>query len=192
MKLTKKTIIAIIIAVVCVVGAALILSMPKNNEDTVSTQTEAPITEAEGDTQQVETEGKNDTAKEEEKAEDNKDTEKDAPKNEANAEEQEVDPTANDENINGLDKPIFMYFVTNADLENKDTKATLDKLQAEYKDKVIFEIKNADEDKSLYDNFPIKGSMPMLIMQKKGGDISNFLFSNNNYDELKAAIDATL
>jgi len=192
MKLTKKTIIAIIIAVVCVVGAALILSMPKNNEDTVSTQTEALITEAEGDTQQVETEGKNDTAKEEEKAEDNKDTEKDAPKNEANAEEQEVDPTANDENINGLDKPIFMYFVTNADLENKDTKATLDKLQAEYKDKVIFEIKNADEDKSLYDNFPIKGSMPMLIMQKKGGDISNFLFSNNNYDELKAAIDATL
>ena len=112
--------------------------------------------------------------------------------NETKSQAGEADPTANDENINGLDKPIFMYFVTNADLENEDTKATLDKLQKEYKDKVIFEIRNADEDKSLYDNFPIQGAMPMLIMQKKGGDISNFLFSNNNYDELKAAIDATL
>lgn len=104
----------------------------------------------------------------------------------------EEDPTKNDENINGLDKPIFMYFVTNSDLENKTTKASLDKLQKEYKDTVIFEIRNADEDPSLYDNFPIDGSMPLLIMQKKGGDISNFLFMENDYNKLKAAIDATL
>ena len=85
-----------------------------------------------------------------------------------------------------------MYFVTNQDLENPKTKESIEKLQAEYKDKVIFEIRNADEDKSLYDNFPIDGKMPMLIMQKKGGDISAFLFSTNSYEELKSAIDQTL
>lgn len=105
---------------------------------------------------------------------------------------EEEDPTKNDENINGLDQPIFMYFVTNADLENKTTKETLEKLQSEYKDRVIFEIRNADEEPELYENFPLDAGMPMLIMQKKGGDIANFLFSNNNYDELKAAIEATL
>jgi len=105
---------------------------------------------------------------------------------------EEENPTKNDENLNGLDKPIFMYFVTNSDLANKTTKEVIDKLQKEYKDKVIFEIRNADEDPTLYDNFPIDGAMPMLIMQKKGGDISTFLFSNNDYAQLKAAIDQTL
>ena len=105
---------------------------------------------------------------------------------------EKAEATKNEENINGLDKPIFMYFVTNKDLEDKITKETLSDLQEEYKDRVIFEIRNADEDKTLYDNFPIEGAMPMLIMQKKGGDISNFLFKTNDYQSLKAAIDATL
>ena len=105
---------------------------------------------------------------------------------------EEEDPTKNDENINGLDKPIFMYFVTNSDLENETTSSVINKLQTEYADTVIFEIRNADEEPELYDNFPIDGAMPMLIMQKKGGDISNFLFSCNDYQQLKAAIDATL
>lgn len=170
MKLTKKSVIAMVIALICVVGVAVVLSIPKNSQTPTSTETEAPAISQEAEESPVSEEDKKETK----------------------ADDAEVDPTANDENINGLDKPIFMYFVTNADLENKDTKATLDKLQKEYKDKVIFDIKNADDDKSLYDNFPIKGSMPMLIMQKKGGDISTFLFANNNYDELKAAIDATL
>ena len=105
---------------------------------------------------------------------------------------EKAEATKNEENINGLDQPIFMYFVTNKDLEDKITKETLADLQEEYQDRVIFEIRNADEDKSLYDNFPIEGAMPMLIMQKKGGDISNFLFKTNDYQSLKAAIDATL
>ena len=105
---------------------------------------------------------------------------------------QEEDPTKNDENINGLDQPIFMYFVTDSDLANETTASVIEKLQKEYADTVIFEIRNADEDPTLYDNFPIDGAMPMLIMQKKGGDISTFLFSCNDYDQLKAAIDATL
>ena len=170
MKLTKKSVIAMVIALICVVGVAVVLLIPKNSQTLTSTETEAPAISQEAEESPVSEEDKKETK----------------------ANDAEVDPTANDENINGLDKPIFMYFVTNADLENKDTKAALDKLQKEYKDKVIFDIKNADDDKSLYDNFPIKGSMPMLIMQKKGGDISTFLFANNNYDELKAAIDATL
>lgn len=110
--------------------------------------------------------------------------------NTLNTEEEE--PTKNDENINGLDKPIFMYFVTNSDLENETTSSVIKKLQTEFADTVIFEIRNADEEPELYDNFPIDGAMPMLIMQKKGGDISNFLFSCNDYEQLKAAIEATL
>lgn len=105
---------------------------------------------------------------------------------------EDENPTENNENINGLDKPIFMYFVTNSDLENETTKQSLEKLQKEYDGRVIFEIRNADEDPSLYDNFPIEGAMPMLIMQKKGGDIANFLFSTNDYESLKAAIEPTL
>lgn len=109
-----------------------------------------------------------------------------------NSQVTEDDPTKNDENINGLDKPIFMYFITNSDLENETTASVIKKLQTEYADTVIFEIRNADEEPELYDNFPIDGAMPMLIMQKKGGDISNFLFSCNDYQQLKDAIEATL
>ena len=87
-------------------------------------------------------------------------------------------------------KPTFMYFVTMADLGDKTTKDSIDKLTEEFGDKVIFDIKNVDEDKKLLDNFPIvKDNTPALIMLKADGDISTFLFKTNEYDKLKSAIE---
>lgn len=89
-----------------------------------------------------------------------------------------------------IDKPTFMYFVTKADLEDKTTKDLIDKLAEEFGDKVLFDIKNVDEDKKLLDNFPIvKDNTPALIMLKADGDISTFLFKTNEYEKLKLAIE---
>ncbi len=90
-----------------------------------------------------------------------------------------------------IEKPTFMYFVTKADLEDKATKESIDKLTEEFGSRVIFDIKNVDEDKNLLDNFPIvKDNTPALIMLKSDGDISTFLFKTNEYDKLKSAIEA--
>lgn len=89
-----------------------------------------------------------------------------------------------------IEKPTFMYFITKADLEDKTTKDSIDKLTEEFGDKVLFDIKNVDEDKKLLDNFPIvKDNTPALIMLKADGDISTFLFKTNEYDKLKSAIE---
>ena len=86
-------------------------------------------------------------------------------------------------------KPIFMYFVTNSDLENGDTKNALEKLQKKYSEKVIFEIKNVDEDKELLENFSIvKGNTPALIMLDTSNDISSVLYKTSSYDTLKDAV----
>lgn len=90
-----------------------------------------------------------------------------------------------------VNKPRFMYFVSQADIEDTKVKEAIEKLQLEYGQNVIFEIKNIDEDKSLLDNFPIvKDNTPALIMLKSDGDISTFLFKTSEYDKLKEAIEA--
>lgn len=90
-------------------------------------------------------------------------------------------------------KPTFMYFVSSKDAGYDDYMKVLDKLQKEYKDTVVFDIKNVDENPEVLQNFEIvKGQTPTLIMLNTKNDISNFLFKNGNYDELKAAIDAAL
>lgn len=89
-----------------------------------------------------------------------------------------------------VNKPRFMYFVSQADIEDTKVKEAIEKLQLEYGQNVIFEIKNIDEDKSLLDNFPIvKDNTPALIMLKSDGDISTFLFKTSEYDKLKEAIE---
>lgn len=90
-------------------------------------------------------------------------------------------------------KAVFMYFVTNSDLDNKTTKDTLDKLKKEYGEKVTFDIKNVDEDKSLVENFSIvNGNMPALIMLNSAADITGFLPKTNDYNKLKEAVEMAL
>ena len=90
-------------------------------------------------------------------------------------------------------KPTFMYFVTNADLENADTKQVLADLQAEYKDRVVFDIKNIDEDPTILESFAlVNGQTPALIMLNTTNDICQFLFKSNDKAQLKAAIDGAL
>lgn len=88
--------------------------------------------------------------------------------------------------------PTFMYFISNSDADFEKTNEVIEKLKKEYGEKVVFDIRNVDEDPSQLDNFPVEGQTPALIMLNTNNDISNFLFQNGNYDELKAAIDAAL
>ena len=55
--------------------------------------------------------------------------------------------------------PTFMYFVTNADQESEAVQTALDTLKKEYEGRVIFDIKNVDEDPELLESFSfVKGN----------------------------------
>ena len=116
-------------------------------------------------------------------------------KKETNAEtgdktEETTKPSAEEEKVF---KPTFMYFVSSNDAEHSKNMEVVEKLQKEYKDKVVFDIKNVDDDPEVLQNFEIvKGQTPALIMLNTKNDISNFLFKNGNYDDLKQAIDVAL
>lgn len=88
--------------------------------------------------------------------------------------------------------PTFMYFVSNDDADFAKTNETIEKLKAEYNGKVNFDVRNVTEDPSQLDNFPVAGQTPALIMLDTSNNISDFLFMNGNYDDLKAAIEAAL
>lgn len=101
----------------------------------------------------------------------------------------QTDDSAEEEKIY---TPTFMYFISAKDDNYEETNKVIEKLKKEYDGKIVFDIKNVDEDPSLLENFPVKDNTPALIMLNKKNDISNFLFKNGNYDDLKAAIDAAL
>ncbi len=89
--------------------------------------------------------------------------------------------------------PTFMYFISNNDEGFDAINVMIDKLKAEYGEKVNFDIRNIDDDPELLKNFPIvEGNTPTLIMLNTKNEISNILFKTKNEDELKKAIDAAL
>lgn len=89
--------------------------------------------------------------------------------------------------------PTFMYFVSNSDKDFQKTNEVIEKLKKEYGDRVNFDVRNVDKDPSLLENFElVKGQTPALIMLNTSNDISNFLFQNGNYDDLKSAIEDAL
>lgn len=89
--------------------------------------------------------------------------------------------------------PTFMYFVTNDDLANEAVKSTLDALQAEYADRVNFDIKNVDEDATLLERFSfVEGNTPALIMLNTANDICDIKMKNSDQDALKASIEGAL
>lgn len=87
-------------------------------------------------------------------------------------------------------KPTFMYFVTTD--EEKFTAEVIKKLEIEFGERVIFDIKNISKDKKLVDSFPVKDNTPTLIMMDGEGDISEILFKTTDYDKLRTAILKTL
>lgn len=89
-----------------------------------------------------------------------------------------------------VNKPTFMYFVTNK--EEKETAEVIKKLEDEFGSRVIFQIKNISKDKKLVDSFPVKDNTPALIMMDSNGDIAGILFKTAEYEKLKAAIESTL
>jgi len=88
--------------------------------------------------------------------------------------------------------PTFMYFVADTDANFAQTNETIEKLKKEYEGRVNFDIRNVTQDPSQLENFPVEGQTPALIMLNTNNDISNFLFMNGNYDDLKSAIEAAL
>lgn len=88
-----------------------------------------------------------------------------------------------------FDKPTFMYFVTNK--EEKQTAEVIKTLQEEFGDRVIFEIKNISENRSLVYKFPVKDNTPALIMKLPNGDVSDILLKTADIEKLRAAIEQT-
>lgn len=171
MKISKKLIIAIIgiLLIVLVLAVAFISGGKDKSDNSSGKNAKETITE-------TATEAEKETKEE---------------KSEISAEKK--DETKTEVADETLKQPTFMYFVTNSDLKDAKTKEMLEKLQAEYKEKVTFEIKNVDEDKKLLENFSIvDGNTPTLIMLNAESDISNILFKTNDFDVLKNAIDAVM
>lgn len=87
-------------------------------------------------------------------------------------------------------KPTFVYFVNNKDMETEIVPKVLAELQAEYGDRVVFDIRNFDEDPSLAESFAfIKDQTPALLMHNTNNDICQMLFQNADKDDLKKAIE---
>ena len=105
------------------------------------------------------------------------------------------DSEANTQNTNEEEKvytPTFMYFISASDADFEKTNGVIEKLKKEYDGKVNFDIRNVDEHPEYLDNFPVKDQTPALIMLNTKNDISDFLFKNGNYEDLKGAIDKAL
>ncbi|MDD6735622.1 MAG: hypothetical protein PUE13_04840 [Clostridiales bacterium] len=90
------------------------------------------------------------------------------------------------------DLPVFMYFVTNSDLEDKTVKGSLAQLEKDYAGLVEFDIRNVDKDPKLLSDFPVKDNTPALIMLDEKGDIISFLYKTSSYDKLKESIETVL
>ncbi len=88
--------------------------------------------------------------------------------------------------------PTFMYFISSKDADFDKTNEVIERLKKEYGNKVTFDIRNVDDDPKQLENFPVENQTPALIMLNTKNDISNFLFQNGKYEDLKAAIDAAL
>ena len=94
--------------------------------------------------------------------------------------------------VNSGSLPVFMYFVTDADMSDKSVSDTLSQLEKDYVGKVEFDVRNVDKDTKLLSDFPVKDNTPALIMLDEKGDIDSFLYQTSDYDKLKNAIDGTL
>ncbi|MDD6214651.1 MAG: hypothetical protein PUB42_05665 [Firmicutes bacterium] len=91
-----------------------------------------------------------------------------------------------------IKKPIFTYYVTSADLKDKEIKACLERLTEEYGTRVVFEIKNVSENRKLLDEYPVKDRTPALIMQDRNGNVSDILFKTAEYKNLKESLERVL
>lgn len=86
--------------------------------------------------------------------------------------------------------PTFVYFISNDYVET--TKDVLDKLQKEYKDKVLFDIRNIDETgEDLSESFGNE-SVPVLLMHDKKGDICAIQLMATDYQVLKDSIETAI
>lgn len=177
----KKTKIVILFAILTLALALMGVSGCKKSENGDSAGAEQ--------TEKAEQnpEEKNDANSEE--TEDNNEEEKAEAESVTSAETQEQNGVSASQEEK-VYTPTFMYFVSDSDEKFSETNEVIERLKNEYNGKVNFDIRNVDQDPAQLDNFPVGGQTPVLIMLNTSNDISDFLFQNGNYDDLKAAIEA--
>ena len=88
--------------------------------------------------------------------------------------------------------PTIMYFISNSDESFDAENTVMEELQAEYGDKVNFDVINIDENTEAASNFPVQGNTPMVIMLNTSNDISAMSPKTYEKDALKEIIDAAL
>ncbi len=182
----KKTIIALIGALVIVVAGIIIFNVFNDNSVTESEyvqEVNSGSTEVENDVSEKNSESasKQET---EQNDEGNKEAEEKEVKTEDKSEQKEEEKVYT---------PTFMYFVSDSDAKFEETAKMIEELKKEYSGKINFDIRNVDENPEDKENFSfIDGNTPALIMLDTTNNISAIVPMCNDKDTLKAEMDKTL
>lgn len=89
-------------------------------------------------------------------------------------------------------KPVFIYFVSNDDMEYDEAIKVFNELKKEYDDKVDFELKNVTENPEILENFKlVEGNTPALIMDGKE-EITGIKLKTKDKEILKEEIEKSL
>ncbi len=90
-------------------------------------------------------------------------------------------------------KPTFMYFVSKSDEAYEEEMKIVEDLKKDFEDKVVFDIKDIDEDPEAIKSFPmVKNNTPFIIMLDKYNDLSVFKPGVSDTKELKNYIKEAL
>ena len=90
-------------------------------------------------------------------------------------------------------EPTFMYFVSKSDATYEEEMKAVEALKEKYDGKVVFDIKDVDEDPDSLKSFPmVEGNTPFLIMLDTNNDLCAFEPSISDKKELAKVIDEAL
>ncbi len=90
-------------------------------------------------------------------------------------------------------EPTFMYFVSKSDATYEEEIKAVESLKEKYDGKVVFDIKDVDEDPDSLKSFPmVEGNTPFLIMLDTNNDLCAFEPSMSDKKELAKVIDEAL
>lgn len=89
--------------------------------------------------------------------------------------------------------PTFMYFVSKSDATYEEEMKAVEDLKEKYNGKVVFDVKDVDEDPDSLKSFPmVEGNTPFLIMLDTNNDLCAFEPSISDKKELAKVIDGAL
>lgn len=90
-------------------------------------------------------------------------------------------------------EPTFMYFVSKSDATYDEEMKSVESLKEKYDGKVVFDVKDVDEDPDSLKSFPmVEGNTPFLIMLDTNNDLCAFEPGISDKKELAKVIDGAL